>query len=135
MPGVYRLLTINCGSSSLKAALYLMGQAETLVLSVKAERIGLAGSRLAILDAAGKSLADLQTGMPDHDAALRALFDWLQAQGYDKDLDAVGHRVVHGGKEYTRPQLVTSPVVETLQRLVPLAPDHLPQAIKAIEAA
>jgi acetate kinase len=52
----------------------------------------------------------------------------------DQGLDAVGHRVVHGGSHYSQPRVITPQLVATLRELVPLAPDHLPQAIDAIEA-
>lgn len=128
-----RLLTINTGSSSLKAALYEMGQAERLDLAAQADRIGQSGCRIRITDAQGKLLLDEQRELKDHEAALQALFDWLQAHAPDKKLDAVGHRVVHGGSRYSAPQLIDDALVRTLQELAPLDPNHLPQAIGAIQ--
>ena len=128
-----RLLTINTGSSSLKAALYEMGQAERLDLAAQADRIGQSGSRIRISDAQGKTLLDEQRELKDHEAALQALFDWLQTHAPDKKLDAVGHRVVHGGSRYSAPQLIDDALVRTLQELVPIDPNHLPQAIGAIQ--
>jgi acetate kinase len=130
-----RLLTINTGSSSLKAALYrLDGQGEQVELTAQVERIGLSGSRMGIMDARGATLLDQQGNLPDHAAALQALLGWMQDHGSAKRLDAVGHRVVHGGSAYREPQLITPELVTTLQRLVPIDPDHLPQAIGAIQA-
>lgn len=128
-----RVLTINTGSSSLKAALYESGAADTLILSVRAERIGLADGRLRIADAQGATRLDRQAELADHDAALQAFFAWWRAQS-DQRLDAAGHRVVHGGPQYHEPQRVTPDLVRALQELIPLAPNHLPQAIKAIQA-
>ncbi len=128
-----RLLTINTGSSSLKAALYEMDQAERLDLAVQADRIGLPGSRIRITDAQGKPLLEQQREVKDYESALQALFDWLQEHAPDKELDAVGHRVVHGGSRYSAPQLIDGELVRTLQDLVPIDPNHLPQAISAIQ--
>lgn len=130
-----QLLTVNTGSSSLKAGLYHMDETERLDVSAAVERIGLPGSRLQIADAHGTALAEHAGDLPDHAAAVRALLAWLR-----DDLrggappDAVGHRVVHGGRAYSAPHLVSAEVVATLRQLVPLDPDHLPQALDAIEA-
>ncbi len=129
-----RILTINSGSSSLKVAMYHMGRSETLVLSGSIERIGLRASLFHIQDADGETLIQEHLDLPDHDAALKTLFEWLQGHAPGQDLDAVGHRVVHGGAQYNQPHLITPELVATLRELVPLAPDHLPHELKAVEA-
>jgi acetate kinase len=130
-----RILTINTGSSSLKSGVYSLGASETLELAARAERIGHAESRLQITDAQGAPLFDQPTPLPDHDATLHALFAWLREHGSGMALDAVGHRVVHGGDRYREPQRITDDLIATLQQLVPLDPDHLPQALAAIQAS
>ena len=129
-----RLLTINTGSSSLKAALYEMGQAERLDLAVQAERIGLPDSQIRITDAQGRPLLDQKREIQDHAAALQVLFDWLQEHMPGKKPDAVGHRIVHGGSRYSEPHLIDDELVHALQDLVPIDSNHLPQAIAAIQA-
>jgi acetate kinase len=129
-----RILTINSGSSSLKVAMYHMGRSETLMLSGSIERIGLRASLFHIQDADGETLIQEHLDLPDHDAALKTLFEWLQGHAPGQDLEAVGHRVVHGGAQYNQPHLITPELVATLRELVPLAPDHLPHELKAIEA-
>jgi acetate kinase len=129
-----RLLTLNLGSSSLKAALYEMGPAEQVAAVAHAERIRRAGSRLRLADADGAALLDQPGDLPDFDAAVRALFAALAQQGLDAGLAAVGHRVVHGGSQYREPRLVDDALLDDLERLVPLDPEHLPQAIGAIRA-
>lgn len=129
-----RILTINSGSSSLKVAMYHMGRSETLVLSGSIERIGLRASLFHIQDADGETLIQEHLDLPDHDAALKTLFEWLQGHAPGQDLDAVGHRVVHGGAQYNQPHLITPELIATLKELVPLAPDHLPHELRAIEA-
>jgi acetate kinase len=135
--GARRLLTINTGSSSLKAALYRLreGAPETPELRAEASKIGGRGGGLRLADARGEILDERQDGLPDHAAALDALLSRLRDRGLDGDeLAAVGHRIVHGGDRHREPQRVTPEVVADLRALVPIDPNHLPQAIAAIEA-
>lgn len=129
-----RLLTINTGSSSLKAALYEMGETERRVLSARVERIGQAGSRLQI-DGAPETVVDAeQADIGDHRAAVETLLAWLRRHAYDADLAAVGHRIVHGGSAFSQPQVVSDDMIAALQQIIPIDPDHLPQALDAIAA-
>src|ERR671933_782097 len=132
-----RLLTINTGSSSLKAALYRMseGAKETLELRAEASRIGDPGGGLRLADARGETLDERQDGLPDHATALDALLSRLRDRGLDRDdFAAVGHRIVHGGDRYREPQRVAPEVLVDLRALVPIDLHHLPQASAAIEA-
>jgi acetate kinase len=129
-----RILTINTGSSSLKAALYELEGTERRILSAKAERIGLSGGRMRISDAQGVVLHEPHEDLPNHSAALTALCTWLGGQGAEYGPRAVGHRIVHGGAAYCEPLLIDDTVTAALRDLVPLDPDHLPQAIEAIES-
>src|ERR671912_2364927 len=97
--GARRLLTINTGSSSLKAALYRLREdtTETPELRAEASRIGGQGS-LRLADARGETLDERRDDLTDHAAALDALLSRLRDRGLDRnDLAAVGHRIVHGG--------------------------------------
>jgi acetate kinase len=136
--GARRLLTINTGSSSLKAALYRLREdtTETPELRAEASRIGGRGGGLRLADARGETLDERRDDLPDHAAALDALMSRLRDLGLDRDdlLAAVGHRIVHGGDRHREPQRVTPGVVADLRALVPIDPNHLPQAIAAIEA-
>jgi acetate kinase len=133
-PPTRRILTINTGSSSLKAGVYSLGASETLILAARAERIGHSEGQLQITDTQGVPLLDQHGHLPDHDAALRTLFAWFQSHRSGTAFDAVGHRVVHGGDRYREPQRITDDLIAALQQLLPLAPDHLPQALAAIQA-
>src|SRR5918998_558368 len=135
--GARRLLTINTGSSSLKAALYRLREdtTETPELRAEASRIGGKGDGMHLADDRGETLDELRDDLPDHAAALDALMSRLRYRGLDRDgLAAVGHRIVHGGDRHREPQWVTPGVVADLRALVPIDPNHLPQAIAAIEA-
>lgn len=131
---INRLLTINTGSSSLKAALYHRTDTETRDLAITVERIGTSGSQIRIADARGASLRDEARDVPDFGAALEDIFAWLHRKYPDGAFDAVGHRVVHGGMDYRAPGRVTPEMLGTLRKLTDIDPDHLPQAIAAIEA-
>src|SRR5215217_8995758 len=132
-----RLLTINTGSSSLKAALYRLREdtTETPEMRAEASRIGSRGGSLRLADARGETLEERRDDLPDHAAALDALLSRLRDRGLDRDdLAAVGHRIVHGGDRHREPQRVAPELVADLRALVPIDPNHLPQSITAIEA-
>lgn len=128
-----RILTINSGSSSVKLALYHVGTSEELVLSGKIDRIGLTGSHFEMKDIGGAVLIRRELDLPDHDAALKVLLDWLHDHIRLRGLDAVGHRLVHGGPEYVYPHAITPELLASLKKLIPLAPGHLPQELRTIE--
>jgi len=130
-----RILTINTGSSSLRAGLYDVGQDEHLLVSAEADRLGTAEGQLQIADAEGRSPGGEPVPVHDHAEALRAFVDWLRERASDRAPDAVAHRVVHGGREFTEPRRIDDALMAALARLVQVAPDHLPQAIAAIRAA
>jgi acetate kinase len=129
-----RILTINSGSSSVKLALYHMGPSEMTMLSGKIDRVGLSGSHLEMKDADGKVMTKRELSLPNHETALKVLLDWLQDHIRRQRLDAVGHRLVHGGVKYTSPHRVTPELLTSLKELIPLAPGHLPQEVRTIEA-
>jgi acetate kinase len=128
-----RVLTINTGSSSLKAALYDLGSEERLRIEAHVERIGLSGSQVRIADEHGAILLDQRCDLPDHTSALQVLLTWLQGHHLSNDLNAIGHRVVHGGSRYSAPQQLDEDLMLALQELALIDPDHLPQAISAIQ--
>lgn len=129
-----RILTINTGSSSLKAALYDMAGAERLAFAVQVERIGQPGSRMRIVDAQAAPLLDQPGDLKDHATAVRALLEWLRHRDPALAPDAIGYRIVDGGRGHREPQRLTSDVQADLEQLVSLDPDHLPQALAVIGA-
>lgn len=129
-----RLLTINTGSSSLKAGLYDVAETERLILLARVERIGQAGSHLHIDDAQVTPLGAGQADIGNHRAAVDMLLGWLQQHEYGVCVAAVGHRIVHGGSAFSQPQIISDEMVVALRQIVPIDPDHLPQALDAIEA-
>jgi acetate kinase len=129
-----RLLTINVGSSSLKAVLYRLGAAATVEFRASAERIGAANSCLRVADAQGRVLHQRSDALPDHPAALESLVSWLRAERLDEGLSAIGQRVVQGGSRYSAPTLITDTLLAALRSLVALDTEHLPQALQVIDS-
>jgi acetate kinase len=129
-----RILTVNAGSSSLKAARYEMDGRERRTHALEAERIGQSGSRLRITGAAGAMLLDRQQPLPDHAAALGAFVAWLAQEGAPLP-DAIGHRIVHGGRRHRDPEALTEAVLADLDALAPIDPDHLPQSLAVVRTA
>jgi acetate kinase len=128
-----RLLTINVGSSSVKAVLYRLVSAETVEIRAISERIGKQDSSLRLVDDQGAVLLKRSEPLPDHTTAIRALFAWLRDTGLDDGLCAVGQRVVYGGSEYSAPTLLTDDVISALRSLIPLDTEHLPHTLRVIE--
>jgi len=118
----------------MKFALYALGKTERLVLKGELGRIGVSRGFLQVKDHDNRELTDQKLDLPDHETALKTFFGWMNGHEKGKDLHAVGHRLVHGGTDHVKPQRVTPALIEDLKQLVPLAPDHLPDEIKALEA-
>jgi acetate kinase len=127
------VLCLNSGSSSLKFALYQVGSEETRVANGAVEQIGLASSRVWLRTGAGDLVDDAPRSVDGHASAARHVFSALKRQGLDASA-AVGHRVVHGGPDFSSPQRVDDTLLARLRQLVPLAPLHLPSEIAIIEA-
>ena len=121
-----KVLVVNAGSSSLKYQLFDM-DTEEVIAKGNAERIGLDGSFLKHKARGVETI--LTRALPNHAEAIKLILETLvDAQiGVIKDIkeiDAIGHRVVHGGEHYTKPCLVTQKVIDDLRGLVDLAPLH-----------
>ncbi len=131
------ILVLNAGSSSLKFGMYERLKMASLTLVARGQIEGIGTSpRLSATDNAGVRLVNEKLGpdVRDGTAALDRLAEWLAAQFDRESLVAVGHRVVHGGEDFTGPTLVTPEIVQELRKLSPLAPLHQPFNLAAIEA-
>jgi len=128
-----RILTINGGSSSIKFALYDVGEALKRGLWGKLDRIGTSNTNLTCYDASGNQQYSHSTAASDHRSAANILFDWLKEQEEFASVAALGHRVVHGMK-HIQPEIITQDLLDELHRIRPYDPDHLPREIELIEA-
>jgi acetate kinase len=130
----HRILTINGGSSSIKFALFEAGDSLRRILEGVMERIGLPEATLRVkgLDQADNFSCSVTA--PDYKVAVGELMNWIEKRCGRDTLTAVGHRVVHGGPKYSKPQQITAEMVEELRRLSPFDPEHLPEEILLTEA-
>jgi acetate kinase len=133
-PGSPHILTINGGSSSIKLALFEAGDSLRRVLEGGIERIGTSEATFCVKGSDQADSFSRQLTAPDHAVAVAALMDWIEERDGRHALTAVGHRVVHGGPKYSKPQRITAEMVEELHRLSPFDPDHLPEEILLTEA-
>ena len=132
-----KVLVVNAGSSSLKYQLFDTASASVLAKG-NCERIGMDGSRL-IHKTAGKSEYVKEAALADHSAAVTLVVNTLTDSdlGCIKSVDeieAVGHRVVHGGEKFNQSVVITPEVKEMIVKCVELAPLHNPANLKGIEA-
>lgn len=129
-----KILTINSGSTSLKFALFQMDGPETRLLSGGLERIGAGEGRCEAKTPQGETIWNERLPLPDHRAALGRFFSWLESVFPTGDLGAVGHRIVHGGPAFSAPRLLIASVIQALQDLSGLAPEHLPHELEAVRS-
>lgn len=127
------VLTINGGSSSIKFALYKMGEPLQRMLVGKIDRIGLSATNLTYSDTSRGQQDTHSIEAADHSSAANFLIDWLEQQAGFTHIRAVGHRVVHG-MQHTEPERVSQALLDELHRISPYDPDHLPREIELIEA-
>ena len=132
-PADPRILTINGGSSSIRFALYHVGEALEQRLHGKIDRIGVSGTNLTFNDPSGDPPDSHSVDLSNHKSAVSFLIDWLEKWHGFEAIQAVGHRVVHG-MNYTDSQPVTQELLDELDRIRPYAPDHLPREIELIAA-
>lgn len=130
---------VNCGSSSIKFRALDPDSRETVVDGM-IEGIGEASGRLRLQYPGRSDIDDLEAEHPiaDHRVAIDRMFHEILSTGVLEaggGLACIGHRVVHGGEDFTQPAVITGEVLEAIRRQVPLAPLHNPANIIGIEAA
>lgn len=131
-----KILVINCGSSSLKYQLIDSDTEEALAVGL-CERIGIDG-RLNHTPAGGDKVV-IEKDMPDHEVAIRMVLAALTdgdhgVIGSLDEIDAVGHRVVHGGEKFTESVLLDEDVIAGIEECNPLAPLHNPANLIGVRA-
>ncbi len=134
---IMKVLVINCGSSSLKFQL-IDSVSEEVIAKGLCERIGIDGSQLVYTPQGGDKIKT-QAPMPDHTEAVRMVLDALvnPETGVIKDLseiDAVGHRIVHGGEKFTASTLINEDVIKAIEECSDLAPLHNPANLIGIRS-
>ena len=133
-----KILVLNCGSSSVKYKLIaLADNSQDILAEGGVEKIGLPDSFLKFKFNGEK--VTIATSMPNHNVAIRIILDNLTSEKYGcikdfNEIDAVGHRVVHGGEKFNKSVLITDEVIAKVKECYDLAPLHNPVNIAGIEA-
>lgn len=132
-----KVLVINCGSSSLKYQLIDSDSEEVLAKGL-CERIGIDGSAITH-QRAGESKVKNEVAMPDHTVAVRLVIERLTDQKCGviqslEEIDAVGHRIVHGGEKFASSVILDDAVMEAIEECNDLAPLHNPANLIGIRS-
>ena len=131
-----KILVLNCGSSSIKYALYNMDD-KSVITSGGIEKIGLPDSFINVKLNGEKH--KIEKPIEEHTAGVQLIFDVLTKGDYAvlkslNELDAVGHRMVHGGEKFNKSVLLTPEVMKEFAACNDLAPLHNPANIKGVNA-
>ena len=132
-----KILVLNCGSSSIKYALYNMDDSSVMT-SGGAERVGLDGAFVKVKLPSGEK-KQIMHDIPEHTEGVKFIFSLLTDPeiGVIKSLDeidAVGHRMVHGGEKFAKSVVITPEVIEAFKACSDLAPLHNPANLKGVDA-
>ena len=131
-----KILVLNCGSSSIKYALYNMDTKEVMA-SGGAERVGMDGAFVKVKMPNGEKVTFMHD-IPEHTEGVKFIFSLTDAEiGVIKrldEIDAVGHRMVHGGEKFTKSVIINDEVIEAFEAVSDLAPLHNPANLKGIKA-
>lgn len=132
-----KIIVLNCGSSSIKYQLFNMPSAKVLAKGL-VDKIGLKGSSITHQKDGG-SKVKFEGEILDHQAGIEYLLGILSSKKHGsvkdlKEIDAVGHRVVHGSEDFKKSVLLTDKVIQVIQQSTDLAPLHNPPNLKGIEA-
>jgi acetate kinase len=129
------ILVLNSGSSSIKFSVFVE-HADQIELKFRGQVEGLnALPRFTANDSAGKEIASHKwrgSARPGHESALAFVIEFLRGHRQENRLIAVGHRVVHGGREFSSSIRATPQVLKKLEKYIPLAPLHQPHNLLAI---
>ncbi|RME91469.1 MAG: acetate/propionate family kinase [Candidatus Hydrogenedentota bacterium] len=126
------ILVLNCGSSSIKFKVFKPVEPLQEVISGKVQEIGEGENSELSIQKNGEVIAEKQQNYPNHKSALLEILTILQQENLQ--IQAVGHRVVHGGQKLTKPVLLDKERIATIESLIPLAPLHNPANLAGIYA-
>ena len=132
-----KILVLNCGSSSIKYKLFDM-DTRAIMAQGGVEKIGLPDSFLQVKLPNGEKVK-IEQSMPEHTVGIQLILNSLIDKEIGclqslEEINAVGHRVVHGGEKFNQSVLITPEVKEMIVKCIELAPLHNPANLKGIEA-
>ncbi|MDN5280732.1 MAG: acetate kinase [Clostridiales bacterium] len=133
-----KILVLNCGSSSIKYQLFDMKE-KTVLAKGLAQRVGLAGSTIDFRKGDDGKKAVFEAEILDHKIGIQKIFELLTNKetgvlGSLNEVDAVGHRIVHGGDKFSASVLITQEVKDAIKECIVFAPLHNPPNLKGVEA-
>ena len=128
------ILALNVGSSSVKFALFGGADPQKRIFEGAIERIGRPDAAFWVKDEAEADNFSRPVKATNHARALAILIGWLAKRLVEENLAAIGHRVVHGGPVYGRPELITEKMIAKLREFFVYDPEHMPEEIAAIES-
>jgi acetate kinase len=127
------ILAINAGSSTIRFALFQPGLKPDRVFEGCIDGIGSGSGRFSVTGATAAESFSRHFGIPERFSAAHVLMDWLAERVDPGSLDAIGHRVVHGGPAYWEPQPLTAAMRQDLHKLSSFDPEHLPMELLMID--
>ncbi|GAG58059.1 unnamed protein product [marine sediment metagenome] len=132
------ILSLNCGSSSVKYKLYNWGNQEIIARGI-VERVTI-GDSFCVHEVNNKGKVTIEHDCPTHKEAIKLITNCLVHSEYGAikdlpDIAAIGHRVVHGGEKFSKSVVINREILNTFKELAGLAPLHNPPNIMGIEAA
>lgn len=132
-----KILVLNCGSSSIKYKLIDM-PANNVLAQGGVEKVGLEGSFLKLTLPNGEKEI-LEKDIPEHTVGIKFILEVLTSEKYGAiksldEIEAVGHRVVHGGEKFNSSVLITDDVIKSIEDCIKVAPLHNPPNLKGVEA-
>ena len=132
-----KILVLNCGSSSIKYQLFDI-ETKNVLAKGGIEKIGLEGSFLKFNLPNGEK-ETISTAIPEHTTGVRLIIDILTSEKFGvvksiNEIDAVGHRMVHGGEKFSKSTLLTDEVLKDFAACSDLAPLHNPANLKGVDA-
>lgn len=131
-----KILVLNCGSSSVKYKLFDMEQ-KSVIAQGGVEKVGLEGAFIKFTLPDGQKVV-LEKDIPEHQTAIQLILDVLVSNEYGaiatlQEIDAVGHRVVHGGEKFNASVLINDEVIDAIKQCSDMAPLHNPANLLGIE--
>lgn len=133
-----KILVLNCGSSSIKYQLFKMTNKEVMAKGI-VQRVGMPGSKIDIRKGNDGKKQVFDADILDHKVGIQKIFELLTSGDTKvldslKELDAVGHRIVHGGDKFAQSVLINEEVKDAIRECIIFAPLHNPPNLKGVEA-
>ena len=128
------LLVLNAGSSSVKFAVFTINGGAVSKSLARGQISGIGSATFFSFTFNGIEKTESVNEIDNHEAAIEYIINCIKEKLLGVVLVGVGHRVVHGGQDFSKPSLVTDDLISDLKYLIPLAPQHQPHNIAAIEA-